>query len=202
MCNIPGRPVVFPGVTTETTWRRANRDTGDACFVSAAAEVEANPCGPRGTPATLPPVPGERLSDGELRAWQAFLRTHRSVTGTLDAELVREQQLPLGSYEVLLILARAPERAMRMSDVAGTTLLSRSGMTRLVDRLEADGLVERMTCPSDGRGVYAVLTDAGLDRLRVASRTHLRGVRDHFTSRLSADELDELSRLLEKLLPA
>ena len=149
-----------------------------------------------------PPVPGERLSDGELRAWQAFLRTHRSVTGTLDAELVREQQLPLGSYEVLLILARAPERAMRMSDVAGTTLLSRSGMTRLVDRLESDGLVERMTCPSDGRGVYAVLTDAGLDRLRTASRTHLRGVRDHFTGRLSADELDELSRLLEKLLPA
>jgi len=147
-------------------------------------------------------VPGERLSEGELRAWQAFLRTHRSVTGTLDAELIREQRLPLGSYEVLLILSRAPNRALRMSDVAGMSMLSRSGMTRLVDRLESEGLVERMTCDSDGRGVYAVLTDAGFDRLRTASRTHLRGVRDHFTSRLSPDELDELSRLLAKLLPA
>jgi len=152
--------------------------------------------------ATLPPVPGERLSEGELRAWQAFLRSHRSVTGTLDTELTREQQLPLGSYEVLLILSRAPERALRMSDVAEQTLLSRSGMTRLVDRLESEGLVARMTCKSDGRGVYAVLTDAGYERLRTASRTHLRGVRDHFTSRLSADELDELSRILGKLLPA
>ena len=189
-------------MTTKTAQRRANRDTGGECFVGAAGESTVDPCGAPGPTATLPHVPGEGLSDGELRAWQAFLRTHRSVTGTLDAELVREQQLPLGSYEVLLILARAPERAMRMSDVAGTTLLSRSGMTRLVDRLESDGLVERMTCPSDGRGVYAVLTDAGLDRLRTAARTHLRGVRDHFTSRLSAGELDELSRLLEKLLPA
>jgi DNA-binding MarR family transcriptional regulator len=147
-------------------------------------------------------VPGERLSEGELRAWQAFLRSHRAVTGTLDAELTREQQLPLGSYEVLLILSRAPERALRMSDVAERTLLSRSGMTRLVDRLETEGLVERRTCASDGRGVYAVLTEAGYDRLRTASRTHLRGVRDHFTSRLSPDELDDLSRILGKLLPA
>ena len=179
-----------------------NPDTVEACFPDTSGESDADACGAPGTAATLPPVPGERLSEGELRAWQAFLRTHRSVTGTLDAELIREQQLPLGSYEVLLILSRAPNRAMRMSDVAGTSMLSRSGMTRLVDRLESDGLVERTTCQSDGRGVYAVLTDAGFARLRTASRTHLRGVRDHFTSRLSTDELDELSRLLGKLLPA
>lgn len=189
-------------MSTEYAVETPNSDTGDACFPSDGSGHASDACGAPDTPATLPRVPGERLSDGELRAWQTFLRTHRSVTGTLDAELVREQQLALGSYEVLLILSRAPDHAMRMSDVAGKALLSRSGMTRLVDRLESDGLVERMTCPSDGRGVYAVLTDAGMDRLRTAARTHLRGVRDHFTGRLSADELDELARLLGKLLPA
>ncbi|HXY73381.1 MAG TPA: MarR family transcriptional regulator [Actinomycetota bacterium] len=177
-------------------------EMGECRFPDEADRVGDDACGAPAAAATLPNVPAERLSDGELRAWQAFLRSHRSVTGTLDAELTREQQLPLGSYEVLLLLSWAPEHALRMSDIAERALLSRSGMTRLVDRLESEGLVERRTCKSDGRGVYAVLTDAGYERLRTASRTHLRGVRDHFTSRLSSDDLDELSRILAKLLPA
>jgi len=163
--------------------------SGTACGASAAA-------------GGLSPVSAGELNEREVRAWQAFLRTHRAVTGTLDAELTREERLPLGSYELLLTLSGAPNHAMRMCDVAGETSLSRSGATRLVDRLVAEGLVERLTCESDGRGVYAVLTDAGNARLREASRTHLRGVRRHFTERLSGRELAELSRLLEKLLPA
>ncbi len=143
-----------------------------------------------------------RLEAGELRAWQSFLRAHHLVTDTLDEELTREQDLPLGSYEVLLHLSRAPRRALRMSELADRVLLSRSGVSRLVDRLVSDDLVERLTCESDGRGVYAVLTVQGERRLRRAAVTHLRGVREHFTDRLSQPELDELARLMRKLLPA
>jgi DNA-binding MarR family transcriptional regulator len=147
-----------------------------------------------------PSVAATRLNDAELHAWQMFLRAHHVVTDTLDEELSHEQELPLGSYEVLLHLSEAPDHALRMSELADQVLLSRSGVSRLVDRLVSDGLVERHTCQSDGRGVYAVLTDPGMRRLRRAAPTHLRGVREHFTDRLSGGELDELARLLDKLL--
>jgi len=145
-------------------------------------------------------VAGTRLNDDELHAWQTFLRAHHVVTDTLDEELSREQDLPLGSYEVLLRLSESPDRALRMSELADEVMLSRSGVSRLVDRLVSEGLVERHTCQSDGRGVYAALTDAGTRRLRRAAPTHLRGVREHFTDRLTQRELDELARLLDKLL--
>ena len=151
---------------------------------------------------TLGAVATGRLDHEELRAWQTFLRAHHVVTDTLDEELSREQDLPLGSYEVLLYLSNAEGQALRMSELADRVLLSRSGISRLVDRLVSEGLVERHTCKSDGRGVYAALTEEGLRRLRRAAETHLRGVREHFTDRLSQPELDELARLLEKLLPA
>jgi len=145
-------------------------------------------------------VAAARLDDGELHAWQTFLRAHHVVTDTLDEELSREQDLPLGSYEVLLHLSESPDRSLRMSELAEQVMLSRSGVSRLVDRLVSEGLVERHTCQSDGRGVYAGLTDEGMRRLRRAAPTHLRGVREHFTERLSGRELDELARLLDKLL--
>jgi len=145
-------------------------------------------------------VAGTRLNDDELHAWQTFLRAHHVVTDILDEELSREQDLPLGSYEVLLRLSESPDRALRMSELADEVMLSRSGVSRLVDRLVSEGLVERHTCQSDGRGVYAALTDAGTRRLRRAAPTHLRGVREHFTDRLTQRELDELARLLDKLL--
>ena len=147
-----------------------------------------------------PGVAATRLNDGELHAWQTFLRAHHVVTDTLDEELSREQDLPLGSYEVLLHLSEADGQALRMSELAEQVMLSRSGVSRLVDRLVSDGLVERHTCQSDGRGVYAALTAQGLRRLRLAALTHLRGVREHFTDRLSDRELDELARLLDKLV--
>ena len=165
-------------------------------------ETGAQPCTGANDACTLGGVSAGRLEDGELRAWQSFLRAHHVVTGTLDEELTREQDLPLGSYEVLLHLSLAPGRALRMSELAERVLLSRSGISRLVDRLVSDGLVQRHTCESDGRGVYAVLTEQGHRRLRRAAVTHLRGVREHFTERLSQPELDELARLLRKLLPA
>ena len=97
-------------------------------------------------------------------------------------------------------LSEAPERRLRMTELADRVLLSRSGLTRLADRLERDGLLTRQACPSDARGTLAVLTDAGLARLRAAWPTHLRGVAEHVTGRLTAEEVGQLSVLLGKLV--
>lgn len=142
----------------------------------------------------------ERLTDTQLGAWRSFLRAHAQLTRTLENELVAAHDLPLPSYEVLLHLAEAPSRRLRMTELADRVLLSRSGLTRLVDRLERDGLVERASCPNDARGTHAVLTDAGLARLREAAPTHLQGVGRHVMERLTAAEVGELKALMDKLL--
>jgi DNA-binding MarR family transcriptional regulator len=118
----------------------------------------------------------------------------------LEAELLAEHDLPLASYDVLVQLAEAPDRRLRMTELADAVLLSRSGVTRLVDRLEKGGLVARCPVESDGRGVAARLTDAGLDRLRIASRTHLRGVAHHFVNRLDEADLRTLERISSRLV--
>jgi DNA-binding MarR family transcriptional regulator len=141
-----------------------------------------------------------RLSEAELGAWRLFLRAHAQITRRLEHELLTEQDIPLASYDVLLQLAEAPGNHLRMTDLADRVLLSRSGLTRLVDRLEKDGLVTRASCPGDARGTNAVLTEAGRDRLRAAAPTHLRGVAEHVTDRLTADELEQLKGLMAKLL--
>jgi DNA-binding MarR family transcriptional regulator len=142
----------------------------------------------------------QALTPTELAAWRLFLRAHAHVTRALEAELVTEHELPLASYDVLVQLSEAPGRALRMTELAERVLLSRSGLTRLVDRLERDGLVTRQACPSDARGTEAVLTPAGLERLRTAWPTHLRGVVEHVTGRLSAEEVTTLAALLGKLV--
>lgn len=134
-----------------------------------------------------------------MTAWRSFLDTHARITRQLEAELMSEEDLPLASYDVLVQLAEAPERRLRMTDLAGAVLLSRSGLTRLVDRLTRDGLVARQACEDDARGTYAVLTPAGLARLRKASKVHLRGVEEHMTGRLTEAELVTLSSLLDRL---
>jgi DNA-binding MarR family transcriptional regulator len=110
-----------------------------------------------------------------------------------------ERQLALADYDVLLQLSEAPDRSLRMYDLAESVLLSRSGLTRLVDRLVRDGYVARRPYPDDHRGKLAVLTPAGLNQLRQATPIHLRGVRQHVTSRLSAEELDTLRELMDRL---
>ncbi len=140
------------------------------------------------------------LTERELGAWRSFLRAHAQITRKLEADLVAEHDLPLPSYDVLLQLAEAPGRRLRMTDLADRVLISRSGLTRLVDRLEREGLVERTACPNDARGTNAVLTEGGLQRLRIAAPTHLRGVSEHVTSRLSVPELDQLKELMLKLM--
>ena len=137
--------------------------------------------------------------DPRLGAWSAFLRAHARVVRELERELQAEQRMALTDYDVLVQLATAQDRRLRMSELADRLLLSRSGATRLVDRLVAQGLVERVMCDVDRRGQWASLTDAGVDRLRQASPTHLRGVAEHFLDRLSADELAGLERAFTRL---
>lgn len=142
----------------------------------------------------------EGLSRTELSTWRTFLRAHDTVTRRLEAELVAEHELPLASYDVLVQLSEAPERRLRMTELADRVLLSRSGLTRLADRLERDGLITRQACPSDARGTLAVLTDAGLARLEAAWPTHRRGVAEHVTGRLTPEEVATLGALLGKLV--
>lgn len=143
---------------------------------------------------------GHELSPAELGAWRGFLRVHAALFKELDAELERAHGLPLSSYEVLLFLANAPERRMRMADLADRVLLSRSGMTRLVDRLEREGLLAREQCSVDARGCYAVLTEAGSAYLAEARPTHLSGVRERFLRHFSPEELEHLSGCWERVL--
>lgn len=143
----------------------------------------------------------EGLSPLDLAAWRGFLRVHAAVVRALDEELREAHGLPLTSYEVLLALESAPARRLRMTELAGSLLLSQSGVTRLVDRLEREGLVERERCESDARGFYAVLTDGGLRRLRDARPTHLAGVRRLFLDRLSEAERRRLGATWERVLP-
>jgi DNA-binding MarR family transcriptional regulator len=135
----------------------------------------------------------------ELQVWRSFLSAHARVMRILEAELLAEQRLSLVSYDVLVQLAEAPHRNLRMAELADRVLLSRSGVTRLVDRLERAGLVARQRVEADGRGVIAELTPAGLDRLRIASRTHLTGVARHFVARFDPKELLQFGELCEHL---
>jgi DNA-binding MarR family transcriptional regulator len=142
-----------------------------------------------------------QLDERELRAWRGMLRVHATLTKTLDADLDAAHGLPLTSYEVLLHLEDAEDRRMRMSDLAATVILSRSGLTRLVDRLEREGLIRRESCPSDARGAFAVLTDAGQRKLEAARATHLAGVRSLFLDHFTPEEQDVLGAAWERLMP-
>jgi DNA-binding MarR family transcriptional regulator len=140
------------------------------------------------------------LTDRELRAWRGMLRAHAALTKALDARLEAAHGLPLTSYEVLMYLADAEDQRMRMCDLATSVIISRSGLTRLVDRLERDGYLERCSCAHDARGAFAVLTLAGREKLDAARDTHLAGVRDHFLRHFSEEELDALGSGWERVL--
>jgi DNA-binding MarR family transcriptional regulator len=138
-----------------------------------------------------------QLSETELRAWQALLHAHQQVTRRLDAELRAEHGLSLHAYDVLLRLARAPGRRLRMTDLAERVMMSPSGLTRVVDRLVADGLVQRERSDTDARVMLTGLTDRGRQVLRRAAQTHLRGIREHFTSSLAEGQLQSVAAALE-----
>jgi DNA-binding MarR family transcriptional regulator len=146
------------------------------------------------------PIGGRGPSRDELVVWRTFLRAHAQLTRRLETDLVAEHNLPLASYDVLVQLVEAPNRRLRMTELADRVLISRSGLTLLIDRMTREGLVRREACESDARGLFTVLTDAGYERLRTASRTHLRGVEEYAVRRFTAGELHVLGDLLTHLV--
>ena len=153
------------------------------------------------TAVKIPPGEPQMLSIGELRAWRGLLRAHACLAKRLDAALEQAHGLPLSSYEVLHHLDEASGGRMRMCDLAEQAQLSRSGLTRLVDRLERDHLLERCSCEHDARGSFACLTEAGRGRIREARGTHLAVMREHFFSRFSEEELSALADMWERIAP-
>jgi DNA-binding MarR family transcriptional regulator len=139
------------------------------------------------------------LRPDEMAAWHALIHAHAKVMRALEAELEAEHGLTLPAYEVLAHLSEAPERRLRMSELAAFAVLTPSGLTRLVDKLVREGLVRRERCASDARVVYAVLTDEGMCRLETAYPTHVRGVREHLIDQLSPAALTALADALGPL---
>ena len=147
-------------------------------------------------------MPSLRPGDWRLTAWRSFLRTHTHLMRILEQDLQSHHKIALGSYDVLVQLAEAPDHRLRMSELAEAVLLSRSGLSRLVDRLQKDGLVTRQPDPCDARGLFTVLTELGRDALRDASTVHLAGVSRLVTERLDDEELLQLRELMNKLDPS
>ncbi|MDX8153469.1 MarR family transcriptional regulator [Patulibacter brassicae] len=151
------------------------------------------------TPSATPRAP--RLLDArELAAWRGMLRTHVLLSRELEAELLRDHGLQLSAYEVLMHLSDAPGGRLRLAELAELAILSRSGLTRLIDRLEREGHVIRERCESDARGFFAVLTAAGRSRVTAARADYLEAVRDRFLSLLSAEEQEQLGAIWTRVL--
>lgn len=143
-----------------------------------------------------------RADDWRIGVWRTFLGAHAQVLGELERDLTAEASISLPWYDVLLQLVEAPEHRLRMSELADRVLLSKSGLTRLIDRLQAEGLVRREPSPDDARGTFTIVTDAGYRRLRDAAPTHLRGVQQHWLAHFSDDELRQLGELLGRVARA
>jgi DNA-binding MarR family transcriptional regulator len=139
------------------------------------------------------------LSQTQLTGWRLFLTLHRRIVDAIDHDLQTVGRLPLTSYDVLIELYEAPDKRLRMAELAERVVLSRSGLTRLVDRLEADGYLMRDRVGGDRRGAYAVITERGNDALQEAWPTYARGIIQYFASALSPDETATLADLLQKI---
>lgn len=166
---------------------------------SAPARPERSPA-PAAEAPTAAPASAAVIADAPgIAAWRNFLTAHARITRRLDDELQAAHGMSLAEYDALLQIAHSPGRRVRMNALAERVILSRSGVTRLVDRLEAAGAVERAACASDARGQEAVLTQLGLDRLRRAAVTHLDGVRRYFLDRLDDADLNGLEASLGRV---
>lgn len=144
-------------------------------------------------------VANSRLEGAALDLWRSYLQSHASIVRVLDAELLAEHGITARDYEVLLYLAQEPGHQLAMSALAERTMLTRSGITRLVDGLVHAGLIERVACPSDARVSYAQLTEAGYEKLRAAGCSHVASIRRLFMEHFSAEEIDVLASLLSRL---
>jgi DNA-binding MarR family transcriptional regulator len=148
---------------------------------------------------TADPLSPDPFTEPELAAWRGMLETHARITRALDAQMQAEHGLSVPAYEVLMFLADAPGHRLRMAEIAERVLLSRSGCTRLVDRLVQTGHVTRSTADTDGRGLFAQLTDLGAEKVAAARRTHRAGVRGAFLEHLSEADQAALGDIWARL---
>lgn len=144
----------------------------------------------------------ELLDPTALNAWRGFITAHARLIETIDRELAAADCVPLNWYDVLVELVEAPENRLRMSDLARKVVLSKSGLTRLVDKLEKEGLLNRVSSPEDGRGAYAVLTESGRAALRKAWSIYARGIQTYFAAQLGAGDAEQLTALFARILTA
>src|SRR3954452_15253888 len=140
-----------------------------------------------------------RTQSIEIDAFVRLVRANAAVTRQLSAQLSADHGLSINAYEAMLLLARAPDRRLRRVDLAGGLLLTAGGVTRLLDGLERDSFVAREECSSDRRVTYAVLTETGRDKLREASKSHTRQIRELLGGPYDEDELAQLAALLDRL---
>jgi DNA-binding MarR family transcriptional regulator len=140
-----------------------------------------------------------RLEGAALDAWRSYLQSHASIVRVLDAELDAAHGMTTRDYEVLLYLSQAEGGHLPMSALAESTMLTRSGITRLVDGLVEAGCIERVACPNDARISYAQLTDRGSEKLREAGCTHVASIRRLFLENFSPGEIEQLASLLSRL---
>ena len=134
-----------------------------------------------------------------MAGWEAFIRAYAATSHALERLSDSRGGLPLGEHFLLVQIARGPKDGIRPTELASRSLLTKSGLTRAIDRLEHDGLVERRACPTDGRGQHIVLTARGQRLLRRSAPSHIRAIAKHFADPLSADELGVLTRALERI---
>lgn len=142
------------------------------------------------------------IGDQKLAAWRTFLAAYGTTMRSLEHEMLEDQGIPLTWYEILARLDATPDGLMQMKDLAECILLSRSGLTRLIDRMAAEGLVDRLPCPEDRRGTYAAITDEGQNALHRAMPSHIQGINEHFLRYLDVFDVQALQRVLKKVLDA
>lgn len=142
------------------------------------------------------------VDEARLSVWKLFLQTHAVIFDVLEEELRAESDLPLTWYDVLVQLSQSPGQQLRMQDLARSVLLSKSGLTRLFDRMVQAGLVERRPCPSDRRSTFACLTPAGARALETAAPVHGRGIEAHFARHLDDAEVAVMQTALSRILNA
>ena len=148
------------------------------------------------------PVVSEGLEQGRNVAWRTFLTAYAATIDRIERDLSEEGLMPLSWYDVLLALYEAPARRLRMHELASAILVTRGGLTRLVARIEGTGLLRREPDPSDKRGLFAVLTDEGLEALRRTWPSYARGIAQHFGRHLTDEETRVLTDALSKVLAA
>ena len=141
----------------------------------------------------------DELSDEQLAAWEAFVFAHAAVMSRIERDMFSAKTISLTWYDVLVALSNAPDQTLRMGELAESLVLSRSGLTRLIDRIERTGLVRREPSPEDGRGAVAILTEAGSEAVEQAWPYYARGITQYFAHKLKSNELRVVTMALERV---